>query len=137
MILLIDDDGYSLEFIADVFAKHGLNYRLKVFRDGGEALDYLFADVPGSDPPEAPKVIILDLRLPRVSGFEVLKMVRSNKKTRMTPVVVFTSSTDDRDRAESYRLGANSFIIKPFEYEQFVNVAVEIGRYWTSQNCPP
>ena len=137
MILLVDDDGYSLEFITDVFQQRDLSDRLKVFRDGGELLDYLFDEVTGPGSHELPKVIILDLRLPRVDGFEVLRRIRSNEKTKMTPVVVFTSSTDDRDKAESYRLGANSFIIKPFDYEQFVNVAVEIGRYWTAQNSPP
>jgi len=137
MILLVDDDGYSLEFITDVFGQRGLSDRLKIFRDGEEVLDYLLSDVIGHGSRELPKVIILDLRLPRVGGLEVLKRIRSSEKTKMIPVVVFTSSTDERDRAESYRLGANSFIVKPFEYEQFINTAVEIGHYWTAQNSPP
>jgi two-component system, response regulator len=82
-------------------------------------------------------VIVLDLRLPKVSGFEVLRKIRSTEETKMIPVVVFTSSTEDRDRVESYRLGANSFIVKPFEYERFVSTAAEISLYWTSQNMPP
>ena len=138
-ILLIDDDRYSVEFILEALAKHNLSYRLKVFRDGGEVLNYLFpaeAKYP-RDSYELPKVIILDLKLPKVNGFEVLRSIRASEKTRMIPVVVFTSSTDDSDRVESYRLGANSYIVKPFEYEKFVSTAAEIGLYWTSQNIPP
>lgn len=138
-ILLVDDDGYSVEFILEAMSKHNLNYRLKVFRDGGEVLDYLFP-AEGSlrrDSHELPKVIILDLKLPKVNGFDVLRRIRSGEETNMIPVVVFTSSTDDRDRVESYRLGANSYIVKPFEYESFLSTVAEIGIYWTSQNVPP
>jgi two-component system, response regulator len=138
-ILLIDDDRYSVEFIIEALTKHNLNYRLKVFRDGGEALNYLFPNEGRSprDSYELPKVIILDLKLPKVDGFEVLRRIRASEKMQMIPVVVFTSSTDDSDRAEGYRLGANSYIVKPFEYEKFVSTAAEIGLYWTSQNIPP
>jgi two-component system response regulator len=138
-ILLVDDDRYSVEFILEAMSKHNLNYRLKVFRDGGEVLDYLFPAEGNHrrDSYELPKVIILDLRLPKVNGFEVLRRIRSSEKTKMIPVVVFTSSTDDSERVESYRLGANSYIVKPFEYEKFVSTAAEIGLYWTSQNMPP
>jgi two-component system, response regulator len=138
-ILLVDDDRYSVEFILEALTKHDLNYRLKVFRDGGEVLSYLFPPDGNHhrDSYEPPKVIVLDLRLPKVSGFEVLRKIRSTEETKMIPVVVFTSSTEDEDRVESYRLGANSYIVKPFEYESFVNTAAEIGLYWTSQNMPP
>ncbi len=138
-ILLVDDDRYAVEFILEALTKRDLSYRLKVFRDGGEVLNYLFPAeaINPRDSYELPKVIVLDLRLPKVSGFEVLRKIRSNEETKMIPVVVFTSSTEDRDRVESYRLGANSYIVKPFEYENFVNTAAEIGLYWTSQNIPP
>jgi two-component system, response regulator len=138
-ILLIDDDRYSVEFILEALTKQNLGYRLKVFRDGGEVLNYLFPAEGNSrsDSYEPPKVIILDLKLPKVNGFEVLRSIRASEKTQMIPVVVFTSSTDDSDRVESYRLGANSYIVKPFEYDSFVNTAAEIGMYWTSQNMPP
>lgn len=137
-ILLIDDDRYSVEFILEGLTQHNLNYRLKVFRDGGEALNYLFPNEgkPPRDSYELPKVIILDLKLPKVNGFEVLRRIRAGEKTQMIPVVVFTSSTDDGERVENYRLGANSYIVKPFEHESFVNTAAEIGLYWTSQNMP-
>jgi two-component system response regulator len=138
-ILLVDDDRYSVEFILEALTKHDLSHRLKVFRDGGEVLNYLFPAeaINPRDSYELPKVIVLDLRLPKVNGFEVLRKIRSTEETKMIPVVVFTSSTDDKDRVESYRLGANSYVVKPFEYENFVNTAAEIGLYWTSQNMPP
>jgi DNA-binding response OmpR family regulator len=138
-ILLIDDDRYSVEFILEALNKQNPSYRLKVFRDGGEVLNYLFPaeSINPRDSYDLPKVIILDLKLPKVNGFEVLRSIRASEKTQMTPVVVFTSSTDDSDRVESYRLGANSYIVKPFEYDSFVNTAAEIGMYWTSRNMPP
>lgn len=138
-ILLVDDDRYSVEFILEALKMRDISYRLKVFRDGGEVLDYLFpaGTINPRESYELPKVIILDLRLPKVSGFDVLRKIRSSEETKMIPVVVFTSSTEERDRMESYRLGANSFIIKPSEYESFVNAAAGIGLYWTSQNMPP
>ncbi len=137
-ILLIDDDRYSVEFICEALERHNLGHRLKVFTDGGEVLNYLFPQ-EGNDrhePYEQPKVIILDLKLPKVSGFEVLRSIRASKKTQMIPVVVFSSSTDDREKEESYKLGANSYILKPVDYESFVRAAAEIGVYWTSQNMP-
>jgi len=138
-ILLVDDDRYSVEFILEAMKKHDLSNRLKVFRDGGEVLSYLFPAEGNNrrDSYELPKVIILDLRLPKVNGFDVLRIIRSSEKTKMIPVVVFTSSTDDSERVESYRLGANSYIVKPIDYENFVSTAAEIGLYWTSQNMPP
>jgi two-component system response regulator len=137
-ILLVDDDRYSVEFMVEALKKHDLSYRMKVFRDGGEVLAYLFPEEGNlrRDSHELPKVIILDLKLPKISGFEVLRRIKSSEKTKMIPVVVFTSSTDDGDRVESYMLGANSYIVKPFEYEKFVSTAAEIGLYWTSQNMP-
>jgi len=81
-------------------------------------------------------VIILDLKLPKVDGLEVLQRVRASEKTRMIPVVIFSSSTEDRDRIESYRLGANSYIAKPASYENFVNTVAEIGSYWMLRNIP-
>jgi len=138
-ILLVDDDRYSVEFILEALTNHNLGYRVKVFRDGGEVLNYLFPAEENNrnDSYGPPKVIILDLKLPKVNGFEVLRSVRASEKTQIIPVVVFTSSTDDGDRVESYTLGANSYIVKPFDYDSFVNTAAEIGIYWTSQNMPP
>jgi len=138
-ILLVDDDKYSVEFILEALTKHNLGYRVKVFRDGGEVLNYLLPAEGNNrnDSHGQPRVIILDLKLPKVNGFDVLRSIKASEKTQMIPVVIFTSSTEDSDRVESYTLGANSYIIKPSEYDSFVNTAAEIGIYWTSQNMPP
>jgi two-component system response regulator len=138
-IFLVGDNEYNVEFILEALARHKLAHRVRVFRDGGEALDYLLAAERYSDRFSArqPRLILLDLRLPRVDGLELLRVVRTNETTKMIPVVVFSSSTDDADRMESYRLAANSFIIKPVAYERFVETVAEIGYYWAIQNAPP
>ena len=138
-IVLVEDNKYNVEFILDALNKHNLAHRVKVFRDGGKALDYLFATGEYSDrySSKQPSVILLDLRLPKVDGLELLRMLRSNETTKMIPVVVFSSSTSDEDRIDSYRLGANSFIIKPIAYDRFVETVTEIGSYWALQNAPP
>jgi two-component system, response regulator len=138
-ILLVEDNKYNVEFILDALSKHNLAQRVKVFRDGGEALDYLFAagEYSHRDSFKQPKVILLDLRLPKVDGLEFLRIIRTNEATKMIPVVVFSSSTRDEDRIESYRLGANSFIVKPIGYDRFVETVIEIGSYWALQNAPP
>jgi len=138
-ILLVEDNKYNVEFILDALSKHNLAQRVKVFRDGGEALDYLFAagEYSNRDSFKQPNVILLDLRLPKVDGLEFLRMIRANETTKMIPVVVFSSSTRDEDRIESYRLGANSFIVKPIAYDRFVETVTEIGSYWALQNAPP
>jgi two-component system response regulator len=138
-ILLVEDNKYNVEFILDALSKHNLAQRVKVFRDGGEALDYLFAagEYSNRDSFKQPRVILLDLRLPKVDGLELLRMIRTNEATKMIPVVIFSSSTRDEDRIESYRLGANSFIVKPIGYDRFVETVTEIGSYWALQNAPP
>jgi two-component system response regulator len=138
-ILLVEDNKYNVEFILEALSQHNLAHRVKVFRDGGEALDYLFAPREHSNRHsfKQPSVILLDLRLPKVDGLEVLRMLRSNETTKMIPVVVFSSSTNDQDRIDSYRLGANSFIVKPIAYDKFVETVTEIGSYWALQNAPP
>jgi two-component system response regulator len=138
-IVLVEDNKYNIEFILDALNKHNLAHRVKVLRDGGEALDYLFAAGHYSDrySSKQPSMILLDLRLPKVDGLELLRMIRSNETTKMIPVVVFSSSTSDQDRIDSYRLGANSFIVKPISYDRFVETVTEIGSYWALQNAPP
>jgi two-component system response regulator len=138
-IVIVEDNKYNVEFILDALSKHKLAHRVKVFRDGGEALDYLFAvgEYSDRDSLKQPSLILLDLRLPKVDGLELLRMIRTNEKTEMIPVVVFSSSTRDEDRIESYRLGANSFIIKPIAYNRFVETVAGIGSYWALQNAPP
>ena len=138
-IVLVEDNKYNVEFILDALNKYNLAHRVKVFRDGREALDYLFAVGEYSDrySSKQPSVILLDLRLPKVDGLELLRMIRTNEATKMVPVVVFSSSTSDQDRIDSYRLGANSFIVKPIAYDSFVETVSEIGSYWALQNAPP
>ena len=137
-ILLVEESKYDMEFMLKALEKHNLTEKIKVFQDGGEALDYIFATgkYSGCDTCKKLRVIILDLKLPKVGGLEVLQRIRASENTRMIPVVIFSSSTEDRDRMESYRLGANSYIIKPVSYENFVNTAAEIGSYWMLQNIP-
>ncbi|MGZ3635332.1 MAG: response regulator [Syntrophales bacterium] len=137
-ILLVEQSIHDLEFMLNALEKYNLTDKVKVFPDGGEVLDYIFATGKYSvcDTCKKLKVIILDVKLPKVDGLEVLQRIRANENTRMIPVVVFSSSTEDRDRMESYRLGANSYIIKPASHEKFVNTAADIGSYWALQNIP-
>ncbi|HYA14003.1 MAG TPA: response regulator [Syntrophales bacterium] len=138
-ILIVEDNKYNAEFILEALEKNGIVDRAKVFQDGEEALNYLFAagKYADRDSYKQPRVILLDLKLPKMDGLEVLRRIRSNELTNMIPVVVFSSSTEDGDRLESYRLGANSYIIKPVSYERFVKSAAEIGMYWALLNVPP
>ncbi|MGZ6249436.1 MAG: response regulator [Syntrophales bacterium] len=137
-ILLVEESKHDVEFMLEALKKYNLLDKIKVFHDGGEALDYILATgkYSGCDTCGKLKVIILDVKLPKVDGLEVLREIRASEKTRMIPVVVFSSSTEDRDRMESYRLGANSYIVKPDSYENFVNTVAEIGSYWVLQNVP-
>lgn len=137
-MLLVEDSKHDVEFILQALEKYNLTDKIKVFHDGAEVLDYIFATGKYSrcDTCKKLRVIILDLKLPKVDGLDVLKSIRASEKTRMIPVVVFSSSTEDRDRIESYRLGANSYIVKPVSYENFVKTAAEIVSYWMLQNVP-
>ena len=138
-ILLVEDNKYNVEFILEALEKTGIADKIKVFQDGEEALNYLFSagEYTGRNCWKQPRVILLDLKLPKVSGFEVIRRIRANQLTKMIPVVVFSSSTKDSDRLESYRLGANSYIIKPVSYESFIESAAKIGLYWAFLNVPP
>ncbi len=137
-MLLVEDSKHDVEFVLQALKKYNLTDKIRVFHDGGEVLDYIFAtgEYSGCDTCKKLRVIMLDLKLPKVDGLEVLQSIRTSEKTKMIPVVVFSSSTEERDRIESYRLGANSYIVKPVSYENFVNTAAEIGSYWMLQNIP-
>lgn len=108
--------------------------RIVALRDGAEALQYFFGN---GDPVPIPKVILLDLKLPKVDGIEVLRKLKSEESTRRIPVVVLTSSTEERDRLASYDLGANSFIVKPVEFDSFSRAIAEVGLYWVVLNRHP
>ncbi len=137
-ILLVEPSKHDVEFMLEGLEKHNLADKIKTFPDGEEVLDYILATgkYSGCDTCRKLKVIILDVELPKINGLEVLRRIRATENTKMIPVVVFSSSTEDGDRRESYRLGANSYIIKPNSYDSFLNTVAEIGFYWMMQNVP-
>src|SRR5881397_3528116 len=130
-ILLVEDnpDDEALTFRA--FQKNNITNAVAVARDGAEALAYLSS---GTD---LPQLVLLDLKLPKVDGLEVLRRLRADARTRLLPVVILTSSTEERDLVESYRLGANSYVRKPVDFTQFVEAARQLGLYWLLMNQPP
>jgi two-component system, response regulator len=138
-ILLVEDNPNDVELTLHALKKNNIANRIHVVRDGAEALEYLFgsgADA-GVDANHTPKVILLDLKLPKVDGMEVLQRIKSDERTRPIPVVVLTSSTEERDIVESYRLGVNSYITKPVDFEQFTEAVRQLGLYWLLLNQPP
>ncbi len=138
-IILIEDSAFDVEMTLDALKQYNMANRVKVLRDGEEALDYFFANgkESGFNCAIHPKVILLDLKLPKVDGLEVLRQIRSDERTRLIPVVVLTSSNQDSDRLQSYGLGVNSYIVKPVEFESFARAVAEIGFYWVLLNQPP
>ena len=131
-ILLVEDNEDDIELTIRAFQRINLADELAVARDGDEALTRLL-----SDSEELPAVVLLDLKLPKVDGFEVLAKLRDNERTRLLPVVVLTSSAQERDMLRTYSLGANSYIVKPVDFEQFITAAREIGVYWLLLNRRP
>jgi two-component system response regulator len=138
-ILLVEDNPNDVELTLRALKKHNLANKIHVVKDGAEALDYIFASNAYAyrKIEDRPKVILLDLKLPKVSGLEVLSKIKSDERTKMIPVVVLTSSKEERDLVESYRLGANSYITKPVDFDKFVNSVSELGLYWLLLNQPP
>lgn len=138
-ILLVEDNPDDVELTRIAFSEAQLDSRLEVVRDGVEALDYLFARGAhaGRDPARLPSIVLLDLNLPKVDGREVLQAIRANEATRSLPVVVLTTSTEPFDVDASYALGANSYIRKPVDFEQFVWAVKQVGLYWLVLNHPP
>ena len=141
-IILIEDNPFDAELTLRALENKGLARKVKVFTDGVQALDYLFRDAECR--PSAtngshcyPKVIFLDLKLPKVDGLEVLRKLREEPRTRTLPVVVFTSSNESHDINDSYRFGANSYIRKPVDYNQFSEAVRLIGQYWLVENLAP
>ncbi len=138
-ILLVEDNPTDAELAMRALKKSNLANKLVWVKDGAEALDFLFGAgaYSGRQVVNGPKVIMLDLRLPKVDGMEVLRRVKSDERTRSIPVVVLTSSKEDRDVAESYQLGVNSYISKPVEFDAFAKTVSELGMYWLLVNHPP
>ena len=133
-ILLVEDNPNDVELALHALKKNKLTNRIEVVRDGEEALDFIFGRGVNSD---RPKVILLDLKLPKVDGLEVLKRLKSNPQTQSIPVVLLTSSREERDIIESNQLGANSYIVKPVDFEQFTDAVRQLGLYWLLMNQPP
>jgi CheY-like chemotaxis protein len=137
-ILLVEDNPDDETLTLRTLQKHRIPCEVTVAHDGVEALDYLFGTGPNAGrPPLSPLLVLLDLKLPKVDGLEVLRRVRNAPQTRLLPVVVFTSSNEAHDIAESYHLGANSYIRKPVDYSQFSEAVRLIGTYWLIENLPP
>ncbi len=130
-ILLIEDNPMDVDLTRRAFIRHNLNNPLQVARDGQEALDFI-AKWKAGEP--MPVVILLDLKLPKVSGLEVLRVIRAHPDFRTIAVVILTSSAEDRDIHDAYSLGANSYIVKPVDFEKFIEVARQIELYWTVLN---
>jgi two-component system response regulator len=137
-ILLVEDNPDDEALTLRALRKNEL-IEVNVVRDGAEALDYLFATGPyaGRDADKLPQVVLLDLNLPKISGLEVLRRIRADERTELLPVVILTSSKEDRDLIEGYRGGANSYVRKPVNFDQFVEAARQLGVYWLSHNEPP
>jgi CheY-like chemotaxis protein len=138
-ILLVEDNPNDVELTLRALKQHNITNKVHVVKDGAEALEYIYATgaYANRDINHSPKVILLDLKLPKVDGLEVLRQIKSNERTKLIPVVVLTSSKEERDLVESYRLGANSYITKPVDFESFVKAVSELGLYWLLLNQPP
>ena len=138
-ILLVEDNPQDLELTQRALKKANLANHIQVARDGEEALQFIFCEGPyaGRKIENGPKVVLLDLKLPKVDGKEVLARMKSDPRTKMIPVVVLTSSKEQSDLVESYKLGVNSYIVKPVNFEGFVAAVQELGMYWLLLNQPP
>ena len=137
-ILLVEDDPNDVELVQLALEPYHLNASIDIATDGEQALRYLLQqDYATSPAVSLPRLVLLDLKLPKVSGLHVLQTLRAHPKTRRLVVVVMTSSQEDSDLTACYELGVNSYIVKPLEYQQFVDVARNVGLYWMVLNIPP
>lgn len=137
-ILLAEDNAKDVELTLEALESHNIANRVVVVRDGQEALDYLlcqgkFATRPQGDP----AVVLLDLKMPKVDGLEVLRRVKGDKRLQAVPVVVLTSSREEKDLVESYKLGVNAYVVKPVDFKEFVVAVKELGVFWALINEPP
>jgi two-component system response regulator len=139
IILLVEDNPDDVDLTLRAFKKNNISNKVIVAKDGVEALDYLRGTgmYAGRDVKELPVVVMLDLKLPKISGMEVLRNIRQDELTRLIPVVILTSSVEQKDVVEGYKLGANSYIRKPVDFDQFVEAVKLLGLYWTLWNETP
>jgi two-component system response regulator len=138
-ILLVEDNPDDVKLTLRAFKEHNVGNDLVVVIDGAEALDYLFGTgrFAGRDLSHAPAVVFLDLKLPKIDGLEVLRRLRADPRTALQPVVILTSSKEEQDIIAGYKLGANSYVRKPVDFEQFIEAARQLGLYWLLLNEPP
>jgi len=138
-ILLVEDNPSDVELTLRALKRHNLANKVYVVKDGAEALDFIFATgaYARRDIYNRPKVILLDLKLPKVDGLEVLDRIKSEERTKVIPVVVLTSSREEKDIVESYKLGVNSYIVKPVDFDKFIQAVSQLGFYWLLLNQPP
>jgi CheY-like chemotaxis protein len=137
-ILIVEDDPRDVELTLTALEDYKLANEVVVARDGQEALDYLYCRGQFRDRSnENPAVMLLDLKLPKVDGLEVLKQIKSDEQLKMIPVVVLTSSHEEQDMMRSYRLGVNAYVVKPVDFHEFVNAIKELGIFWAVINQPP
>jgi len=131
-ILLVEDNPNDAELTQRALRKTGLGAALMIVRDGAEALEYLFSSKRAK-----PRVVFLDLKLPKIDGIEVLRRIRSDERTHGTPVIVLTSSQEERDISECYKLGVNSYVVKPVEFDEFYKTVGDLATYWLMLNKSP
>ncbi len=138
-VLLVEDNPQDAELTLHSLRAHHMANKVFVVEDGADALDFLFATgrFAGRNAQNHPKVVLLDLKLPKIDGLEVLRRIKAAENTRAIPVVVLTSSQEEPDVEESYRLGANSYVVKPVDFEKFARVVADAGMYWLLLNKPP
>jgi CheY-like chemotaxis protein len=137
-ILMVEDDPKDVELTLTALEEYNLANEVVVVRDGQEALDYLYCRGQFSArPSDNPAVLLLDLKLPKVDGLEVLHQIKSDERLKMIPVVVLTSSREERDMMRSYQLGVNAYVVKPVDFHEFVNAVRELGVFWAVINQPP
>ena len=138
-ILLVEDNPDDVELTLRALKQHNVKNEITVVRDGAAALDYLFATgaYADRDTSALPTVVILDLKLPKVDGLEVLQRIRADERTKLVPVVILTSSKEEQDMINGYKLGANSYVQKPVDFGQFIEAAQQLGLYWLVLNEPP
>ena len=138
-ILLVEDNPFDAELTMRALKSHHLTNSIYWVTDGQEAIDFLFCQGRFANRPPHPvlKLVLLDIKLPKLDGTEVLKILKSHEETRFIPVVILTSSTEEADLLESYNLGVNSYIVKPVDFEQFADTVAQIGMYWVLANQTP
>lgn len=137
IILLVEDNPDDVDLTLRVLKKNNITNDIVIVRDGAEALDCLFGTGAYEDKRIIPEVILLDIKLPKVNGLEVLKKLRADERTKLTPVVILTSSKEEKDLINGYRFGCNSYVRKPVEFEEFAKAVKDLGLYWLLLNESP